>query len=64
MKDIKLLYESMLNEHRKIQNEIADMKANSYELSLEEKDKVRTLEQRQVQLMNQMRVLFNNKNGR
>jgi uncharacterized protein YdcH (DUF465 family) len=63
MKDVRLIYESLLNEHRKIQNEISDIKANSFELNQEEKRKVQELEKRQVQLMNQMRVLFNSKNG-
>ena len=63
MKDVRLIYESLLNEHRKIQNEISDIKANSFELNPEEKRKVQELEKRQVQLMNQMRVLFNSKNG-
>jgi len=63
MKDVRLIYESLLNEHRKIQNEISDIKAGSFDLNPEEKRKVQELEKRQVQLMNQMRVLFNSKNG-
>lgn len=60
MKDVRLIYESMLNEHRRLQNEVSDIKANSVELTPDEKKKVQELEQRQVHLMNQMRVLFNN----
>lgn len=37
MKDVRLIYESMLNEHRKLQNEISDIKANSFDLNPEEK---------------------------
>lgn len=59
-----MIYESMLNEHRRVQNEIADIKANSFELNEEEKKKVKELETRQVQLMNQMKVLFNGKFGK
>jgi len=59
-----MIYESMLNEHRRVQNEIADIKANSFELNEEEKKKVKELETRQVQLMNQMKALFNGKFGK
>lgn len=64
MSDKRMIYESMLNEHRRVQNEIADIKANSFELNEEEKKKVKELETRQVQLMNQMKVLFNGKFGK
>ncbi len=59
-----MIYESMLNEHGRIQNQIADIKANSFELNEEEKKKVKELEKRQVQLMNQMKVLFNGNFGK
>ncbi len=64
MSDKRMIYESMLNEHRRVQNQIADIKANSFELNEEEKKKVKELETRQVQLMNQMKVLFNGKFGK
>jgi hypothetical protein len=60
----QLIYESLLNEHRRITNEISDIKANSYELNEEEKKKVKELETNQVQLMNQMKFLFNGKFGK
>ena len=59
-----MIYESMLNEHRRVQNQIADIKANSYELNEEEKKKVKELETNQIQLMNQMKFLFNGKFGK
>ncbi len=59
-----MMYESMLNEHRRTQNEISDIKANSYELNEEEKKKVKELETRQIQLMNQIKSLFNGKFGK
>jgi len=59
-----MIYESMLNEHRRVQNQIADIKANSFELNEEEKKKVKELESRQVQLMNQIKALFNGKFGK
>jgi hypothetical protein len=64
MTDKRTIYESMLNEHRRIQNQIADIKANSFELNEEEKKKVKELETRQVQLMNQMKSLFNGNFGK
>jgi hypothetical protein len=64
MSDKRMIYESMLNEHRRVQNEIADIKANSFELNEEEKKKVKELESRQVQLMNQIKALFNGKFGK
>ena len=60
----QLIYESLLNEHRRITNEISDIKANSYELNEEEKKKVKELETNQIQLMNQMKSLFNGKFGK
>lgn len=59
-----MLYESMLNEHRRIQNQISDIKAGSFELNEEEKKNIRDLETRQIQLMNQMKSLFNGKFGK
>jgi hypothetical protein len=64
MSDKRMIYESMLNEHRRVQNQIADIKANSFELNEEEKKKVKELESRQVQLMNQIKALFNGKFGK
>jgi hypothetical protein len=60
----QLIYETILNEHRRITNEISDIKANSYELNEEEKKKVKELETNQIQLMNQMKSLFNGKFGK
>jgi len=60
----QLIYESLLNEHRRITNEISDIKANSYELNEDEKKKVKELETNQIQLMNQMKFLFNGKFGK
>jgi hypothetical protein len=64
MNDKRIMYESMLNEHRRIQNQIADIKADSFELNDEEKKKINELETRQVQLMNQMKSLFNGNFGK
>jgi hypothetical protein len=60
----QIIYETILNEHRRVTNEISDIKANSYELNEEEKKKVKELQTRQVHLMNQMKVLFNGNFGK
>ena len=40
MTNKKAIYETILTEHRRITNEISDIKANSYELNDEEKIKL------------------------
>jgi uncharacterized protein YdcH (DUF465 family) len=64
MKNIEVIYGRLLNEHRRILNEISDINANSYELSDEEKRKVQELQKKQIQLMNQMKMLFNGNFGK
>jgi hypothetical protein len=64
MTNKKAIYETILTEHRRITNEISDIKANSYELNDEEKKRVRDLQNRQIQLMNQMKTLFNGNFGK
>jgi hypothetical protein len=54
------LYGQLLNEHRRITNEISDIRAANYELPQEDKKKIEELQGRQVTLMNQMKTLFNN----
>jgi len=63
MKNTKVIYGQLLNEHRRIGNEISDIKANSYELNDDEKKKVQELQLRQVKIMEQMKILFNGKFG-
>jgi hypothetical protein len=64
MTNKKAIYETILTEHRRITNEISDIKANSYELNDEEKKRVKDLQTRQIQLMNQMKILFNGNFGK
>jgi hypothetical protein len=52
------MYETLLNEHRRLTNQIADIKANSYELSDEDKKQVDQLQRQQVYLMKKMESLF------
>ena len=62
MKDVKQIYETLLNEHRILTNQIADIKAQSFELNEVEQKKVKELQLRQLQVMNQMKVIFNGNN--
>ena len=39
MKDVRQIYESLLNEHRRLTNQIADNKAQSFELNESEQKK-------------------------
>ena len=47
-----------MNEHRKLANEIADIKANSYELNEEEKRKVAELQRQQMLIMKKLENLL------
>jgi hypothetical protein len=63
MTNKQVIYETLLNEHRLITNQISDIKANSYDLNESEKNKVIELQKRQVELMNRMKTLFNGNFG-
>lgn len=58
MEDKRVIYGHLMNEHRRIANEIADIKANSYELNEEEKKKVAELQQRQATIMKLLENVF------
>ena len=64
MTNKQVIYETLLNEHRRLTNEISDIKANSYDLNDEEKQKVQELQKRQLELMNRMKILFNGNFGK
>ena len=64
MTNIEVIYGQLLNEHRKVLNEISDINEKSYELSDSDKQKIKELQARQVQLMNQMKMLFNGNFGK
>lgn len=64
MTNKKLIYETLLNEHRIITNQIADIKASSYDLSDDEQKQVQELQKRQIELMGRMKVLFNGNFGK
>jgi len=54
----QLEYERLLNEHRRVSNEISEIKTESFELNDEQKNRIRKLEMRLVFLMEQMKRLF------
>jgi len=58
MQEKKIIHGQLMNEHRRLSNEIADIKANSYELNQEEKRKVAELQARQLMIMRQLENLF------
>ena len=51
-------YERLLNEHRIITNQISDLKADSFDLNDEQKQKIRFLELKLIGIMEQMKRLF------
>ena len=62
--DKKLMYETMLNEHRRLSNQISEIKAENFEMNDEQKKRINELQTRQVHLMNQMKILFNGNFGK
>ena len=44
MQDKRIIHGQLMNEHRRLGNEIADIKANSFELKEDEKKQIATLE--------------------
>jgi hypothetical protein len=58
MQDKRIIHGQLMNEHRKLANEIADIKANSYELNEQEKRKVAELQRRQLIIMKQLENLL------
>jgi hypothetical protein len=58
MQDKRIIHGQLMNEHRKLANEIADIKANSYELNEQEKKQVAELQRRQLMIMKQLENLL------
>jgi len=56
--DKRILHGQLMNQHRLISNEIADIKANSYELNEEEKRKVVELQKQQLIIMKKLENLL------
>jgi hypothetical protein len=51
-------YGNLLNQHRRLSNQISDIKSENFELSQEQIQKVRVLESQQVEIMAKIRNLF------
>jgi hypothetical protein len=58
MQDKRIIHGQLMNEHRKLANEIADIKANSYELNEQETRQVAELQRRQLMIMKQLENLL------
>ena len=57
--DKRIIHGQLMNEHRLISNEIADIKASSFELNKEQKEKVQQLEGRLKYIANKLYTLYN-----
>lgn len=57
--DKRILHGQLMNEHRLISNEIADIKSSSFELNKEQKEKVQQLEGRLKDIANKLYNLYN-----
>jgi hypothetical protein len=58
MENKKIMYESLLNQHRLVSNQIGEIKSRNFELTEEDKKEIQKLEKRLVEIMNQMKNLF------
>jgi hypothetical protein len=58
MQDKRIIHGQLMNEHRRLSNEISDIKANSYELNEQEKKQVDELQRRQFMIMKQLENLL------
>ncbi len=58
MESKKTMYESLLNQHRMISNQISDIKSRNFEPTEEDKKEIQKLENRLIEIMNQMKSLF------
>jgi hypothetical protein len=52
------IYGELLNEHTRVGNMISEIKAGNYELTQEQKQQVRILQNRQVEIMKSINKLF------
>ena len=51
-------YGELLNEHTRLSNEVSSVKGESIELSGEQKERIKKLQNRQVQIMNEINKLL------
>jgi hypothetical protein len=52
------LYGQLLNEHTRLHNKINEIKGQNIELNKSQMDEIKRLEMRQLQIMNQIRVMM------
>ena len=52
------LYGQLLNEHTRLHNKINEIKCQNIELNKSQMDEIKRLEMRQLQIMNQIRVMM------
>jgi hypothetical protein len=58
MQDKRIIHGQLMNEHRRLANEVADIKAENYELNDEQKRRVADLQRRQMIIMKQLENLL------
>ena len=58
MQDKRIIHGQLMNEHRRLANEISDIKANSYELNEQEKKQVAKLQRQQMLIMKKLENLL------
>lgn len=54
-----IIYGQLLNEHTRLYNQINSIKGQNLELTPQDKIKVKQLEDKQVEIMNKIKQLFN-----
>ena len=52
------LYGQLLNEHTRVGNQISEIKAEHYELNDEQKNRIRLLENKQIEIMLSIKKLM------
>ena len=58
MQDKRIIHGQLMNEHRRLANEVADIKAESYELNDEQKRRVVDLQRQQMLIMKKLENLL------
>jgi hypothetical protein len=58
MENKKMIYESLLNQHRTVSNQISEIKSKNFEPTEGDKKEIQKLERRLIEIMNQMKSLF------
>jgi hypothetical protein len=58
MQDKRIIHGQLMNEHRRLANEVADIKAESYELNDDQKRRVADLQRQQMLIMKKLENLL------